>query len=415
MKKYSSETEPRIRNKARLRFIRDITDAAIASMNLSPIDIKRLEALRGLGNHCDRLIASDLPATYRAGTFIERWFLRDRQNNPDRRYFFLTVSHTDFLTNDSMPVLSIQLFKRKVNNTLRKLPELSGMLRLEMQGVCQYEDGHRIIIPHFHGLAWTDDPSFNHTATMNALNCAGHWHSSLGGRPIDIIEIARTEEDTRRTSHYLAKQPDSAKNRGKRRDGTPVQRDTRAGYRPNLALRIIEGLSQIPMADTYIGFRSGRMLRRDLMKYLRGWHAGRPKQDTVCTDFDVWAFWYRLRQSHGSSRLAPWRVDSLPMVKRSAQLPVAIPEQADADVEPAPTPAPVDTPADDTEFVDEREVGFLDDFVNEEEDDTLAPEDPTPSRRRSSRLSARGNRPSSGRPRGGRPTGTRRSSGRRRR
>ena len=264
----------------------------------------------GVHLRCERLLASDLRALYKAALFIERWFLKDRRRHPNRRYFLLTISHSDFLTDDTSPIVSIEGFKRKINNTMRNMRDLSALVHFEMQAVCQYEGGARIIIPHAHGIAWTDNPGFDPRATMAALNKAGHWHSALGGRPIDILEIPNTEEDIRRSAHYLSKPIDSVKNRRRRKNGTPRQTDTRKGYRADLALRMAEGLSLIPVEDTYLGIRGGSPVRRDLMIHLRRWHTQRPQPAITPEDFDIWEFWRSLRLKHGSPRLLPWRVDT---------------------------------------------------------------------------------------------------------
>lgn len=129
---------------------------------------------------------------------------------------------------------------------------LSVLVHFEMQALCQYVGGARIIIPHAHGIASTDNPGFDPVATMATLTKAGHWHSALGGRPID-----------------------SAKNLRRRRNGRPYQTDTRHGYPADLALRMAKGLSLIPVEDTYLGIRRGGAVRRDLMIHLRRWHARR--------------------------------------------------------------------------------------------------------------------------------------------
>lgn len=309
-KKYSNRITARARSRGRIRYTRQLTEAAIDALKASSEDTDKLNSFLGVHFRCKRLLASDLRALYKAALFIERWFLKDRQQHPTRRYFFLTISDSDFLTDDASPIVSVEGFKRKINNTMRNLKDLSALVHFEMQAVCQYEGGARIIIPHAHGIAWADNSGFDPVATMAALNKAGHWHSALGGRPIHILEIPNTEEDTRRTAHYLSKAVDSVKNRRRRKNGTPRQTDTRKGYRGDLALRMAEGLSLIPVEDTYLGIRGGSPVRRDLMTHLRRWHDRRPQPAITPLDFDIWEFWRRLRLTHGSPRLLPWRVDT---------------------------------------------------------------------------------------------------------
>lgn len=221
-KKYSNRITARRRSKRRVHYTRLLTEAGINALNASDEATAIINSFLGIHTRCERLLASDLRALYKAAVFIEGWFLKDRRRHPNRRYFFLTISDSNFLTDDTSPIVSIEGFKRKINNTMRNLKDLSALVHFEMQAVCQYEGGARIIIPHAHGIAWTDNPEFDPRATMAALNKAGHWHSALGGRPIDILEIPNTEEDTRRSAHYLSKPIDSVKNRRRRKNGTDL-------------------------------------------------------------------------------------------------------------------------------------------------------------------------------------------------
>lgn len=337
-KKYSNRITARARSRGRIRHTRYLTEAGINALNASDASTAIINSFLGIHTRCVRLLASDLRALYKAAVFFERWFLKDRRRHPNRRYFFLTISDSDFLTDDTSPIVSIEVFKRKINNTMRNMKNLSALVHFEMQAVCQYEAGARIIIPHAHGIAWTDNPEFDPRATMAALNKAGHWHSALGGRPIDILEIPNTEEDTRRTAHYVSKPIDSAKNRRRRKNGKPYQTDTRKGYRSDLALRMAEGLSLIPVEDTYLGIRGGSPARRDLMIHLRRWHTQRPQPAITPADFDVWDFWRTLRLKHGSPRLLPWRVDT--------QRPLCLP----AGLYTLKAPKDDGAPADNAEF-----------------------------------------------------------------
>jgi len=364
-KKYSNRITARRRSKRRIHYTRCLTESAINALKASTEDTDRLNSFLGAHLRCERLLASDLRALYKAALFIERWFLKDRQSHPPRRYFFLTISDSNFLTNDTSPIVSIEGFKRKINNTMRNLKDLSALVHFEMQAVCQYEGGARIIIPHAHGIAWTDNPRFDPVATMTALNKAGHWHSALGGRPIDILEISNTEEDTRRTAHYLSKPIDSAKNRRRRKNGTPRQTDTRKGYRADLALRMAEGLSLIPVEDTYLGIRGGSPVRRDLMIHLRRWHTQRSQPAITPEDFDIWEFWRRLRLTHGSPRLLPWRVDT--------QRPLGLPAGLYALKAPADDVAPVDDTASTQPDATAVKVRFFDEVGNLL-DDGVAPQ-----------------------------------------
>ncbi len=367
-KKYSNRITARARSKGRIRYTRQLTEAAIDALKASSEDTDKLNSFLGAHLRCERLLASDLRALYKAALFIERWFLKDRQQHPTRRYFFLTISDSDFLTDDASPIVSVEGFKRKINNTMRNLKDLSALVHFEMQAVCQYEGGARIIIPHAHGIAWTDNPEFDPVSTMAALNKAGHWHSVLGGRPLDILEIPNTEEDTRRAAHYLSKPIDSVKNRRRRKNGTPYQTDTRKGYRADLALRMAEGLSLIPVEDTYLGIRGGSPVRRDLMTHLRRWHAQRPQPAITPADFDIWEFWRRLRLTHGSPRLLPWRVDT--------QRPLCLPSGLYTLKAPAEDAAPTDDTASAQPDAPAVKVRFFDEVGNLLDDGVAPQSDP---------------------------------------
>ena len=83
---------------------------------------------------------------------------------------------------------------------------------------------------------------------------------------------------------------------------------TKAGYRPELALRIQEGLSQIRIYDVL--FTTGprlRAIRLAVKRELAQWHEARQKRNpSNVIDFDAAKAWETLRQVNGSKKLRPY-------------------------------------------------------------------------------------------------------------
>ena len=139
-------------------------------------------------------------------------------------------------------------------------------------------------------------------------------------------------------AHYLIKQRPDAKNLmpNHHKPGRNLMMDTTAGYRDEFALRLFEGQSQVELMSVMFGVGDGRKVRQSIRTHVTKWHRSRHRQVTVAKDYDVWAFWTRLRERRGSQRYLPYRFDGgafRPVV--AIQRPASVPPRP---AQPAPMP-----------------------------------------------------------------------------
>ncbi len=355
----------------RLKVMRDKCNAAIEGMNGTDLQKLVMKAALGIEARAEDMLASDLRITRHTALYLEARIQSERLQHPDRHFFFITAFDDTFLTNDAKPDLRSKAIMLKATNMIRKWDGVSAILRLEMQPVSNYEDNSsispswqmqllehgthlastellaesvrrsRLIMPHVHGFGWTDHKDFRPHAVMTEHNLSGAWHSSLGGKPVHILPLLH-EESISRALHYLIKQPNSAKNRIKLKNGRVDQRDIQRDYTPELALRMLEGLSQVPFKDTWVAIGGACAIKNDLLRDLALYHRSRAQAAALPAGFDFAGFWSDVRAVHGTRRYGPWQIDCRALRKTRVE-PTAV---ASTPVAPAKDVASKATPAD---------------------------------------------------------------------
>lgn len=271
-----------------------------------------IKALLGISSKSEALPASSVPARVKLGRALERAMRQHRRarEKSSRNYYFGTLLDDSGNTSDRAPVLSIKGLKDKGYRAIKSIG-LNAVAVIEVHPLMNYPAGGegRTLMWHIHFLGWTD-MKLDVAAAVSALEKTGAWSCKLGAPPISIKEVRDTREDIAEVTHYMAKAPHAAKNRRERKDkpGSYKLLNTLKGYRPELALRVFEGLSQIGLLDTVFGVGDGGVIRQSLRKELTDWHRKRPVPIAITSDFDVWMFWIKLRQTKGSKHYLPFRI-----------------------------------------------------------------------------------------------------------
>lgn len=275
---------------------------------------QRILALAGIGGRPERPLASDTNVLRWANSWLVRDMVRHRVANPNRRYFLITIADKLGFTSDHKPLVPLREIEGRAWRLINK-HKLNAIGIIEGQPLANYPGGGagRSILYHVHLIAWTTS-AFDHVAAQAKMNGSRNFSSPLGGRPVLIQPIADTPEDLARVAAYLIKAPHSAKNRMSNNDkpGEFMLMDTLKGYRPEFAVRMLEGLSQIELPDLIFGIGEGRLVNTQLRRALMKWHAARPTDGYIVpSDADVWGFWADLRRTVGSDKFRPYRFDRL--------------------------------------------------------------------------------------------------------
>ncbi|QDZ06394.1 hypothetical protein FPZ24_01985 [Sphingomonas panacisoli] len=287
-----------------------LIEQAAASLKLSPKLLRRTRALLGTPGVQGYVPACDMEArSVATEAMVDVLSAAFKAAPLGRRYYWLTFAPDCGNTLDRRPVVNRKKLKRLIDKAVRKLM-LDGVAALEFQAITNYprQGLGRAINFHGHMFAWTDDPNFDPATAQHALNESRAWTSALTVLPVKIDPVVHALADIRRLAAYMLKLPYEAKTLKPSREhpGRNVLVSRLNGYRPELALRLMEGLSQIKLTDLVFGVASGTCMvsawRRDLRNALDV--ARRDRK--LAKPFNVARHWRRVNDRRRSDNYAPY-------------------------------------------------------------------------------------------------------------
>lgn len=312
MKKFSVDPRDRARKRASIFDLK--IEKAIKSPNVSGDEANCIRHLIGKGGAASLLIASDLPARTEASDKLADLIAKlVEQCDRKVRFFFITLTDDNGIVSDRVPVFDLSAIQKKVYRAMR-LVQMDAICVIELHPVMNYPAGGRgrTILAHVHAIAWTGK-KLTCAEVEDQILAGGSWKTSLGAKPVVVKRIKLEPEDIEETARYMVKPPHSAKNRiaSKKYPGRFRLLNTLKGYRPELALRMTEILSQIEFNDLVFGVNGGAKVRQQLRAHMTAWHRARLIDiDPLPGEFDTWLFWYSLRQQAGSKNFLPVRLIS---------------------------------------------------------------------------------------------------------
>lgn len=269
-------------------------------------DAQVLRRLLGYSQPNDSLLACDLSLRRRAGKEFGNMLVALREENPGLQFYFWTIIHPKGNASDRNPVVDIKGMQALADKVFRKF-EMHGVSVLEIQALTNWPQGGegRTLMAHVHGVSWSDR-SFSCTAAMNSFAGGRAWPRPFGADPVDVQVIGLTEEDLRNVAYYIFKAPHDAKWRFEK-DGRVRLKSTEKGYRPELAMRVIEGLSQLGFRSIIRSTGNGSLLRSDLLR--RVVHRHKSRADWTRGTIDEWSvtnFWDRYRMKKRKKEYLPY-------------------------------------------------------------------------------------------------------------
>lgn len=293
----------------RAHFTRKICGKAVKKWKIETDDHDRLMAMLGHQGRCEKLGAADLIGRIQAGEFLGTLLRTMANQHPSRKFYLASFLDDLGNTSDRVPFVPSEAMKTKIGAAIRA-SKVSALLVLGLHPFANHPGkglGRQMSVDG-HAIVFTDNP-WDHKAAQRSFNNSPHWNCTLGAKPVDIRPINRDELE--RVAHYLFKPCHAAKNvvpHPKKPDRVKLL-DTRKGYRPDLALRTAECLSQLELTSLFSGINGGKALRQALREQLNKWHAARPEPVKVAADFDIWRFWLDVRRENGSKKYLPFRFD----------------------------------------------------------------------------------------------------------
>lgn len=292
----------------------NLITSATSKWIFTPAQACQFDALQGLKMVGEWPLLSDLEARQRASYILIRLMAKHWQKRlkaPARRYYFLTFIDDLGNTSDRTPQVNLPAIQSKVDKAMRALG-LDGVGLIEVQALMNYpgRGRGRTLLFHAHAIAWTTDPRFSPKAAEAQINGSRSWSNSFGARPLRVKPMTNEKGQIDYLAYYSLKVPSDAKNRmpDHKKPGRHILMSTTKGYRPELALRIFEWLSQTKLPDVMFGVGEGTAIRTQWRSKLINWHRHRLRQAEAEPPFDAAAFWRDVRRVNGSQNFEPYQV-----------------------------------------------------------------------------------------------------------
>ena len=261
----------------------------------------------GIGPLDNKLWASDAELRRVAGVFLGEALIKLKRANPGLYFYFWTFINDRGNTSDRHPVVNIKGMQSIADQVFRKL-RLSSFSVNELQGIGNYprEGKGRIIMDGIHAITFSEKP-LDCAAIMSDLNASTVWTCALGADPVDVQPVGPTDGNLSYLGYYMLKSPYEVK-MVQRGDERVRLKGTEKGYKPEFAMRIFEGLSQLEINTIVRSTYDGAQLRADWQRRLMYWHKSRPEwSSNKLPEVDMYEFWQRIRSKKRRVEYAPYR------------------------------------------------------------------------------------------------------------
>lgn len=275
---------------------------------LGKTDWKRLEALLGLRAYSGPIRASDLDATRKFGLLAADVVHSYWSAAKNLRWFHITLLADEFQLMKRSPTLLLKRLKGKAYKEIQDL-SLNALFWLDVDPLPNHPQGGKggTFLFHVHALCFTEKDDFDIDKARKKLEGSRSWSCCLDAKPTDLKDLS--EKGTAAWwAQYGAKPPSKAKNVIAQADGSIKLHWTLKGYRPQIAMRLLEGLSQIALMDTLSAVGEGKDLREEIRRKLMEWHRGRWSDQKPVKRFDVRSFFKRLWLTTRVKKYKSWRI-----------------------------------------------------------------------------------------------------------
>jgi hypothetical protein len=269
-------------------------------------DREVLRQILGYTKPTNSVLASDLTLRRRAGKEFGDMLVAMRKGDRSLQFYFWTIIHDNGNTSDRNPIIDIKGLQSIADRIFRRY-EMDSLSVLEIQGLTNWPQGGegRTLMAHIHGVSWTQKP-LNCNAVRTFYKENQSWPKPFGADPINVKLIGFSDKDLRRVAYYLFKPPYDAKV-WTEPDGRVCLMPTEKGYRPEFAMRILEGLSQLSLKSIVRATADGSRQRKDLFRRLSYRHKSRPDWQPGVTDASsIKAFWDKYRTKKRKKTYLPF-------------------------------------------------------------------------------------------------------------
>ena len=270
-------------------------------------------ALLGLDRHTDQLTLADMQARKAALQILfavaEQWV--PELIPDDMPLYHVTLVDDIGHTSDRKPIIRLSQFRRKVDKAIRVLG-LSGFAIIEIQVLLDYPLAKRhTLLVNAHVLGWGHVSRRKFREAKEKLNRSRSWSNSFGALPIKPRRLKHGLDDALKIMCYQTKAPLGAKCRVPRPNhpGEYRFKSTMTGFTDKIALRLIEGLSQISVFDVVFCIGEAKHIRKIWKSELVKWHRQRSETGGgPIKDFDVANLWRYTRRANGHELYRPFKI-----------------------------------------------------------------------------------------------------------
>lgn len=275
---------------------------------LSKVDKQRLEAFLGLRPYDGPIRASDLGAAKKMSQEYVDVIHAFQSADPGQRWFHVTLLTDELIISEREPNLLLRRLKGKADKELRDL-RLNGVACIDVNALPNHPRKGRggSILFHVHVLAFTDQP-FDIVKARKSLAASRSWSCKLGAKPTHIVEITHTKGKACFWAAYDSKPPYEAKNRREGKDGKVKLMATEKGLRPNVAMRLLEGFSQLALRDRIFSVGEAKDLREEIIRRVTRWHRQRWPDLKPVKALKPQAFWRRYWKWSRTKGYKPWEI-----------------------------------------------------------------------------------------------------------
>ncbi|WP_131621414.1 hypothetical protein [Parafrankia sp. BMG5.11] len=276
-------------------------EARADQLPLNRKDRRRLEALSGTRPYGDQLRCSDIPARVKFANLLVSEIRDLEANDPDLQFMFVTLLADEGIMSDRRPAVYLDSLLEKARRAMIKM-QVDGITALEVSPLMNYPGGGagRSLLLHVHMLIWYN-PKMR-LAPMPNMELVPQrgiqaWTSRFGADPIVVTPITPELGTAAYWAAYMLKAPYEAKNLVQKKKEEFYQykmMKTIKGYRPELAMRVHELLSQLPLTALCIGTKGGATILSRCRKQVKRWAKTRVYDTpTPVAPFNERKFWER--------------------------------------------------------------------------------------------------------------------------
>lgn len=261
--------------------------------------MQEAELMRALGKRdaTEKLLASNLQLRRQAFLIMMRRLKPYAKRRPEgeRKWLFFTFVGDCGMALEREPEFYVSAFKRKVGKLLGKA-SVQAIAVLEIQALTDFPAGGKggSLMLHAHAIGWSDTP-VSHTALKKQLLEVGWLESMLKAETVVVRPLNGSWGELAWRCYYMFKAPRSAK-RVRWDSGKPsphIAFDP-VIVRPDVAVRLAEGLSQLELTEMVFAVgKDATALRRQWRQDLARWADAQKRRHPW--EYSTAKLWKRLR------------------------------------------------------------------------------------------------------------------------